>query len=387
MSRLRCFLCGAAVLKVDEHWDKSLAELMAEAGLKAIEESNLSTVDHVFVSNVYAERLQEQANLGIFLAEELGLKNVVATRVESGGVSGLAALYSAATVVRSGLSKAAMVVGVEKMSDGTLEESISLMTMEERQDYIGSFGVSQLAEAALLYKEYMRRYKVGAESIAYFSVLSHENSSRCSHAQYQFKLSLESVMNSPMIAEPIHRLEATAPADGAAAIIVVSDDLAAKLDSSFCTLTGLGFSNDLPVAFDREDPLAMDAVSTAGRRALEMAGLSRSEVDFLELHESYSVMSPLMLEALGFAERGQACIKAEKGVFALTGELPINTFGGLKGRGHPVGASGVYAVAEAFLQLVGEASKNQVEKAERGMVVSMAGLGAYAGAAVLEAVR
>ncbi|MEM0383485.1 MAG: hypothetical protein QXS50_05865 [Candidatus Caldarchaeum sp.] len=384
---MKAVVCGGSVLKVDEHWDRSLAELMAEAGLKALESSGLSSVDHVYVANVYGERLQEQANLGSLLAEELGLRNVATARVEAGGVSGLMAIYSAAAAVMMGVSKAAMVVGVEKMSDGTAEEALSLLTMEEKQECTGFLGVSQLALAALLYKEYLSRFKLLPENVAYFSVLSHEHSSTCQHAQYQFKLSLQTVMNSPYVAEPLHRLETTAPADGAAAIIVVSNDLASKIHTAKCLLTGASFSTDFLVPFDREDPLDLSSVRTAGRRALEMAGLEGRELDFLELHESYSIMTPLILESLGLAERGRACLHAEKGRFSLGGELPINTFGGLKGRGHPTGASGVYAVVEAFMQLTQDAAKNQVDRAERGMVVSIAGLGSSAGAVVLESLR
>ncbi|MEM2064808.1 MAG: thiolase family protein [Candidatus Caldarchaeum sp.] len=387
MSRLKAVVCGGSVLKVDEHWDRSLAEMMAEAGLKALEGSGLSSVDHVYVANVYGEKLQEQVNLGSVLAEELGLRNVAATRVEAGGVSGLMALYSAAAAVMMGVSKAAMVVGVEKMSDGTAEEALSLLTMEERQECTGFLGVSQLAQAALLYKEYLSRYKLLPENVAYFPVLSHEHSSTCPHAQYQFKLNLQTVMNSPYVAEPLRRLETTAPADGAAAIIVVSEDLASKIDGHKCLLTGASFSTDFLVPFDREDPLELSSVSTAGRRALEMAGLRGRDLDFIELHESYSIMTPLILESLGLAERGRACLEAEKGRFSLSGDLPINTFGGLKGRGHPAGASGVYALVEAFMQLTQNAAKNQVDRAEKGMVVSIAGLGSSAGAVVLESLR
>ncbi len=375
------------MLKVDEHWDKSLANLVAEVGLKALEAANLSSVDHLYVSNVYGESLQEQVNLGAVLSEELGLRSIVTTRVEAGGASGLAAVYAGAAAVKSGMAQAVLVVGVEKMSDGTLEEAISLATMEERQEYVGSLGLSQLAEAALLYKEYLRRYRVAAEDVAYFTVLSHENSSTAQHAQYQFKLSLENVLNSPYVAEPLHRLETTAPADGAAAIVILSDDLAKKVDAPKCLLTGLGSANDLVLPFDREDPLEMRSVADAGNHALKMAGLERTDIDFVELHESYSIMSPLSLEALGFVDRGEACLMAKKGKFSLSGELPINTFGGLKGRGHPVGASGVYGVVEAFMQLTGDASKNQLDRADAGLVESIAGLGSYAAVAVLEALR
>jgi acetyl-CoA C-acetyltransferase len=148
---------------------------MAEAGLKSLEAAGLSTVDAVYTANVYGEVLQEQANLASILAEELGLKGVMASRVEAGGVSGLSAIQSAVAAVNAGLAKAALVVGAEKLSDVTTEEMTSLATMEERVEYVGMLGVSQLAEAALLYKEYMKRHMVKQEDVAYFTVLSHEH--------------------------------------------------------------------------------------------------------------------------------------------------------------------------------------------------------------------
>ncbi|MEM1946670.1 MAG: thiolase family protein [Candidatus Caldarchaeum sp.] len=384
---MKAFLCGGAVLKVDEHWDKSLPNLLAEAGLKALDSSGISYVDHVYVANVYGEVLQEQANLGSLLAEELGLRGVAASRVEAGGASGLAAVYAGCLAVSSGLANAVLVVGAEKMSDGTVEEAVSLLTMEERQDYVGYLGVSQLAEAALLYKEYVKRYRISNDDVAYFPVISHENSSTAPHAQYQFKISLETVINSPYVAEPLHRLETTSPSDGAAAILIVSQELARRVKEPKCLLTGIGSASDLMTAFDREDPLEMRGLADAGKRALEMAGIKASDVDFLELHDPYSILAPLSLEALGIAEKGQACLQARKGRFSLSGEKPINTFGGLKGRGYPVGASGVYAVVEAFMQLTDNASKNQVPGADVGLVESLSGLGSYAGVAVLERMR
>ncbi|MEM4190147.1 MAG: hypothetical protein QW544_06515 [Candidatus Caldarchaeum sp.] len=384
---MRAYLCGGTVLKVDEHWDKSLPNLLAEAGLKALDSSGISYVDHIYVANVYGEVLQEQANLGSLIAEELGLRSIAATRVEAGGASGLAAVYAGCLAVSSGLANAVLVVGAEKMSDGTVEEAASLLTMEERQDYVGYLGVSQLAEAALLYKEYVKRYRISNDDVAYFPVICHENSSTAPHAQYQFKISLETVVNSPYVAEPLHRLETTAPADGAAAILVVSEELGKRVKEPKCVLTGIGFASDFITAFDREDPLEMRALADAGRRAIEMAGLQPSEIDFAELHDSYSVMAPLSLEALGIVAKGQACLQARKGRFSLSGDIPINTFGGLKGRGYPVGASGVYAVVEAFMQLTDNASKNQVARADVGLVESLSGLASYAGVAVLERLR
>ncbi|MCS7110453.1 MAG: thiolase domain-containing protein [Candidatus Caldarchaeum sp.] len=377
------FVSGVGLTKVDEHWEKSLTELMAEAGLAAVESAGLYSVDAVVVSNVFAESLQEQVNLGAYFAEVLGLRGIACLRVEAGGASGLAAVYSAASSIGSGLNKAVLVVGAEKMSDATAEEAVALSSMEETAEYIASLGVSQLAEAALIYKEYLKRYGLEQEDVAYFSVLGHDHAQTAPHAQYQFKISVDTVMNSPYVAEPLRRLETTSPADGAAAVLLLSEDVAKKLDSRKAVLKGLGMASDYLSPFDREDPVEMRSITFAAQRALEMAGLSRNSIDFVEVHDSYSFMAPLSLEAMGFAEKGYACHEARKGRWSLSGEIPLNTFGGLKGRGNPVGASNIYSLAEAYLQVTGNAGKNQVDGAKAGLIQAVAGLGSHAAAVVV----
>jgi len=381
---LRAVLVGAGLTKVDEHWDKGLTELMAEASLQALDSAGVSTVDAVYVSNAFGQILQEQSNIGAYVAEELGMRGVAASRFEAGGASGLVAVIAAVAAVSSGLYKSVLVVGGEKMSEATSEDYVSLLTTEEPAETVASLGVTQLAEAALLYKEYLKRNRLEHEDVAYFSVLSHEHSQTAPHAQYQFKITLDNVVNSPIVADPIRRLETTAPADGAAAVIITSRETALKTDGYKAVVSGIGAATDYPSALDREDPLWLSSLSLASQRALEMAGRKVSELDFLEVHDSYSLLSPLSLEAIGLAEAGEPCHLARKGWWTLSGEVPVNTFGGLKGRGNPVGASGLYALVESYLQLTGRAGKNQVDHAKVGMVTSMAGLGSLSAAAVVE---
>ncbi len=378
------YVVGAAVIKVDEHWDKSLENLMSEPAIRSLDIAGVSSVDQIIVSNLYGEIFQEQLNLGGILAEEAGLLGAPAMRVEAGGLSSFYAIVSGYQAIRSGISKVVLVVGAEKMSDATPEEVLSMGSGEERQDYLGQVGVHLGAEAALLYKLYMRRYRVSQESIAYFSVLDHENASKAPHAQYPFPIKLETVLNSPYLAEPLHRLEATAPADGAAALILCSGDIASKLSAPKCRIAGIGAATDYLVSIERNDPLDMRALSMATERALQAARMVRSDIRLVELYDSFSIIAPLSLEAAGFAPKGHATEYAAKDHFTLSGPLPINTFGGLKARGHPVGATGIYQAAEAYLQLTEQAGKNQVYNARAAMLVSMAGLGSGAGVLILE---
>ncbi|MEM3096681.1 MAG: thiolase domain-containing protein [Nitrososphaerota archaeon] len=380
------YVVGANVTKVGEHWEKSLENLAAESALTSLDRSGVSAVDQIIVSNLYGEIFQEQSNVGGLLAEETGLLGVPALRVEAGGISGLYAVSMGVQAIHSGYAKVVLVTGVEKMSDATPEEVLAAGAGEERAEYLGQLGVHQAAEAALLYREYMRRHRVTQEDIAYFPVLDHENASKAHHAQYPFPVKLEAVLNSPYLAEPIHRLEAAAPSDGAASVILCSGDAAQRLDTPKCRITGLGFATDIVLSIERRDPLEMGAVRIAVERALQSAGVERANIRLLELFDNYSIMAPLCLEAAGFAPRGRAAEYASKETFSLSGPLPINTFGGLKARGHPVGATGVYQVAEGAMQLTEQAGKNQVYNASAVLVISLAGLGAGAGAVILEAV-
>ncbi|MEM4342030.1 MAG: hypothetical protein QXF97_05705, partial [Candidatus Caldarchaeum sp.] len=248
---MRAVLVGAGLTKVDEHWDKGLTELMAEASLQALDSAGVSTVDAVYVSNAFGQILQEQSNIGAYVAEELGMRGVAASRFEAGGASGLVAVIAAVAAVSSGLYKSVLVVGGEKMSEATSEDYVSLLTTEEPAETVASLGVTQLAEAALLYKEYLKRNRLEHEDVAYFSVLSHEHSQTAPHAQYQFKITLDNVVNSPIVADPIRRLETTAPADGAAAVIITSRETALKTDGYKAVVSGIGAATDYPSALDR----------------------------------------------------------------------------------------------------------------------------------------
>ena len=324
--------------------------------------------------------------MGSILAEELGLSGVPAVRVETGAASGAAVIRYAFNMIQSGIANVVLVCGGEKLTDGTQEEMLNLLSMDERYEVAGEIGSHFFSTAALLYRMYMRRYGIRQEGIASFAVISHENASGSPHAQYPFKINLESVLNSPYVAEPLHRLETTAQADGAAAVVLCSEQIAGKLDSPKVLVSGVSLSTDFPNPFDREDPLHIQSLATSTSSLLSMRGLSRSEVDFIELFDAASILAALSLESSGFIPRGKSGDAALSGRLGLNGELPINTFGGLKARGHPVGATSVYQAAEAYLQLTQQAGKNQLDNARFGLVQSLAGFGSTAVSILLEKV-
>ncbi|MCS7142659.1 MAG: thiolase domain-containing protein [Aigarchaeota archaeon] len=383
----RAFIVAASSVKVEEHWDKSLEYLMVSAGIDAMRTAKVSVVDSIYVSNVCGELLQYQANLGPIVAEGLGLSGVPAFRVESENASGALAVRQAYMEIASGISDVVLVVGGEKLSDSSPDEFYNLCSLAERFDYVGYQGITPHAEAALLYKLYTSRYGAPHEDVAYFSVIMHDHAHTAPHSQYPFKVSLETVLNSPVVADPLRRLECTSPADGASAIILVSERVARRLnDPIMVELSACEVSTDYVNPFDREDPLWFSALSTATDNALRRSGVGRQDIDLIEVFDSFSIVAAISLESSGFAYKGKAGAQARSGDFALNGKLPINTFGGLKGRGHPFGATGVYQVSEAYMQLAEIAGKNQVDGARVAMTQTLAGLGSLAVVTVLKRV-
>lgn len=379
----KVYVAGVGFTKVAEHWDKGLEQLMVEAAVKALEDAGVAAVNSIYVGNMAGELLQEQGHLGALFAEDVGLSGVPAFRVEAAAASGAAALYSASMEVLAGRADAVLVVGGEKLSDGLAEEVSSALMTGERQEYVGYIGATFLALNALLYDLYLQRYDASQEDVAVFSVISHEHAAGVSHAQYPFKISLERVLLSPYVAQPLRRLETSGVGDGAAAVVLVGEELAERLDSPKTELY-VAAATDYVTLFEREDPLTFPALTKAFQDALRLAGVERKEVNLVELHDATSIMAAISLESMGLAERGAAGKLARKGAFSLSGEMPCNTFGGLKARGHPFGATALYQVAEVHLQLTEKAGKNQVEGARVGVAESLGGVGSTAIVSVLK---
>ena len=380
----KVYVAGVGFTKVAEHWDRGLDGLMAEASVAAIRDAGVSGVDAIYVGNMAGEALQEQAHLGAIVSESIGMNGVPALRVEAAGASGAAALYSGVMEVASGRADAVLVVGGEKLSDGLVEEVESAIMMGGRNDH-ASTGASFLSLNALLYNLYLKHHDSSEEEVAMFPVLSHEHAAGAAHAQYPFKITLEKVLASPYIAKPLRRFETAGIGDGAAALILVGERLAEKLDSPKSEIY-VAAATDYLSPFDREDPLFFSALARATSEALRYAGLERRDIGLIELHDATSIMAALSLESSGFSGRGQAGKMAHAGEFGLGGTHPVNTFGGLKARGHPIGATAIYQVAEIHLQLTERAGKNQVDGKRTGLAQSLGGIAATAVATVLKQV-
>lgn len=369
-------VAGVGLVKVSEHWGKPIGTLFADAALQAMKDAGTDDVDGLYVSNMSGALMQEQLNMGALMADAIAKQGLHAVRVEAGSASGGVAFHEAVKAVASGYSDCVLVAGVEKMSDVLPEVVTKSLAMEEEQEYSAYTGVTKPGLSAMLYRLYLGLYAEPSE-VGMMAVQSHDNAVGCRHAQYPFRMSIERAMDSPMEADPIHMMECAGIGDGAAAIVLVPADTdgvevaATTVATDYCSL---------PM---REDPLTLGAVRKAAEKAYKLAAVKPGDVDLVEIQDDFTINGVLSLESLGLVERGKAAKFVAEGGAARDGELPTNTFGGLKARGNPLGATGVYQVAEVALQLRGAAGDHQVEDAKVGLAQNMGGLGSTCAVTIL----
>lgn len=369
---------GIGQTPIGELWSSSLRDLAASALRNAVADANLeSPPDSLFVSNMLAPRISDQAHLGAVIADFVGWHGIEATTVEAACASGGAAFRAGVAAVASGMADVAAVCGVEKMTDATVGEVISALATAADADYEQIHGATFVGLNALIMQRYMHEHGVPHEAFAPFSVNAHANAMTNPNAMFKLKVTPESYMASPTIADPIKRLDSSPICDGAAAMLLCSMDQARAMgiEKPIRVLASASAVDTITVA-DRRNMLELDGARISARRAYERAGLSPADIDLFELHDAFSIMAVLSLEAAGFAERGQGVDLGQNGDIAIGGRIPICTLGGLKGRGHPVGATGVYELVDLVTQLRGEAGANQVKDATIGMTQNIGGTGA-----------
>jgi acetyl-CoA C-acetyltransferase len=378
----RVAVAGVSLARVSEHWSSGLKDLFAETALKAFDDAGTDGIDALYVSNMCAAPLQGQLHLGAMMANVLGKRGIHAVRVEAGSASGGVAFHEAVKAVASGFSDCTLVGGVEKMSDGLPGQVYAALSMSEDQEYTAYTGITRVGLNALIHRRYMERFGASAEEVAMFAVRSHDNAVGSPHAQYPFRASIDRIMASPMEADPIHMLECAGVGDGAAALVLVpADGSGGGVEVAATTV-----ATDTYYLSDRHDLLTFDAVGHAASKAYKLAGVSPGEVDVLEVHDDTTISGVLSLEDLGFVEKGKGAVYAADGNTKRDGEFPTNTFGGLKARGHPLGATGLYQIGEVALQLRGEAGPCQVDGARVGLAESLGGVGSTCAVTILRGV-
>jgi acetyl-CoA C-acetyltransferase len=316
--------------------------------------------------------------LGALIADYAGLTGVEAFTVEAGDASGGAALRAGYLAVASGAVETALVLGVEKSTDTIGAAHVHARGVSLDADYEAVHGATLAGLAGLLMRRYMHEYGLDLSAFEGFSINAHSNGAKNENAMFRNLIKPGAFARAPMIADPVNLFDSAPDADGAAAVILTSHDRASDMVPHPVRISGSGAATDTLTLHDRADLLDLKAARLSAQRALAQAGLSTSDIDLFELHDGFTILSALTLEAVGFAARGEGWRLARDGAITLTGSLPISTFGGLKSRGNPGGATGVYQAIEAALQLRGAAGANQVADARTALIQNLGGLASTA---------
>jgi acetyl-CoA C-acetyltransferase len=370
-------ILGIGQIKIDEHWDLSLREIGGNAAFAAMQDAGLDKVDALFVGNMLSSLVDGQNQLGTYFSDWIGLWKQEAVKVEAACASGAAAFRSGLIAVASGEIESALVVGVEKMTDKAGHDVTSALATAADADYEVEQGISFVGINALVMRRYMYEFGWKHADFAPFSINAHANAMHNPFARLHQKLNVEQFEKSSMVATPINLMDASPIGDGAAAVIIVPAEKVTSLGNRpRITVAGSASATDSIAVHSRKDPLFLSAAYESSKRAFEMASVTRDDIDVFELHDAFSIMSALSLEACGFAERGQGVRLGLDNEISPKGRVPICTRGGLKARGHPVGATGMYQIVEIVQQLRGECDKTQVDGAKIGMAQNIGGSGA-----------
>jgi len=369
---------GVGQTKFGELWDKSLKDLITEAGNTAIADAKIEKqqTQAVYVGNMSAGRFVGQEHLGSLTADCLGLKEVPATRCEAACASSSVAFQNAYLSIAAGKYDAVLVLGAEKMSDIRTDEGVSTLATAGDQEWEASIGLTFAGLYALMAKRHMHDYGTTPEQMAMVSVNNHKNAIGNKLAQFQREITVEDVLKSSMIADPLHLLDCSPISDGASAMILVSEDLAKNFENPIWVL-GAGMGTDTLALHDRKSITELLSAKAASKQAFDQAKIGLKDIDLIEVHDCFSINEILCIEELGFCPKGQGGRFVEDGKIKLDGEIPTNTTGGLKAIGHPVGATGTRQICDIVRQLRGD-SHNQINGAKHGLNLNIGGSGASA---------
>ena len=370
----RVAVIGVGCIRVGEHWSKFLGDLFSEAALASIENMRDSPIDAVFVGNMFSGFAIHQEHLGSLLADSVALSGCSAAKVEAACASGGVAMHHGFMAVASGVADFVLVGGVEKMTDTSVPETLHALMMAENREYTASSGITFTGLNALVARLYMEKFGATHEEIASFAVNGHRNAVNNEFAQFRSAITVEQVMKSALVADPLRVLDCCGIGDGAAAVVLCPLDRATEFSDTPIEVAASSVATNALSLCERDDLLSFDATRRASSRSFRAANLSPKDVDVLEVHDAFTIVGVLSLEALGFAGEGEGARFASSGGIALDGVIPTNTFGGLKARGHPVGATGIYQIVELFWQLTGRAGKNQVGGARIGLAQNVGGV-------------
>ena len=379
----RVAIVGASMTEFGQR-DAWIRELLAEAGEACLEDAGVepADVDHLYVSNMASGEFEGQGGIMNALAHDLGALPAYTQRVDQTSASGGGGAYAACQSVASGASEMTLLVGGEKMTHReTAQATDVIASITHPVEY--KHGVTLPSFAGLTARLYLETFGAPRESLAKVAVKNHRNGVDNPHAQFRKEVDVETVMESPIVADPLRLYDFCPITDGSGALLFCPESVAREYADEYVVVSGIDGATDTHVVHERADPTTMGAVVDSSRGAYEMAGLGPDDVDVAELHDMFTILEFLQSEDLGFFEKGEGWKAVEEGVTDRDGDLPINTSGGLKSKGHPLGATGVAQLYELYVQILGEAGPRQVE-ADVGLACNVGGFGNCVTTAILE---
>ncbi len=377
-------IIGIGQVPVGDLWEKPIYFLAVDAMLAAIQDARAEQIDAVYVGNMLSSTLAGQDLLAVLTTDQVGLHGVEAVKIEAACSSGGASFREAYLAVASGQVNFALACGVEKMLDHPGEEITEGLVSASDADWESAMGDSFVAINARLMQRYMYEYGVRHEDFAPFPINSHHNGVNNPNAMLRYELTQEQFNKARMIADPINLLDCSPVCDGAAAVVLCPTEIAQQFSPFPVKVRASSMATDSLALHDRHNLLNLEAVGLSAKRAYEQAKLKPADIDLFEVHDAFSITAVVSLEASGFAEPGKGVRLGLDGTISLDGKIPICTLGGLKARGHPVGATGMYQIVEAAMQLRGLAGKNQVKDAVIAMTQNIGGSGSNVVTHILE---
>ncbi len=376
-------IIGVAQTKFGELWDTSFRDMITDAGLGAIQDANIEGADleAMYVGNMSAGLFVGQEHIASLIADHAGLTPIPCARVEAACASGGLALRNGIMAVASGYHDIVISAGVEKMTD--VVDPTPMIASASDQEWEAQQGVTFPSLYAMMARRHMYEYGTTREQLAMFSVINHKNASNNPRAQFPMEITVDQVLNSTMVADPLRLLDCSPVSDGAAAVILCPAEDAKKYTDTPVYVKASAQASGTLALHDRKSLTTIDATVNAVQTAYKMAKMEPKNIGAVEVHDCFSINGLLAIEDLGFVEKGKAGIAVEEGMTEIDGKIPVNPSGGLKARGHPLGATGIAQTAEIVWQLRGEAGKRQIEGLETGMTHNIGGTGGTAAVHIL----
>jgi acetyl-CoA C-acetyltransferase len=377
-------ILGVGMIPFGRRDEDSLLDLLSYAALNAMDDADIGDrpIDAVYVGNMAAGLFNHQASIASALVDRINLLPAAADSVENGPASGGSALKNGVLAVASGYYDWVLVVGGEKMREviGPRATDIVATMTHPQAEYI--YGATLPSMAGLFARLYMKKYGVTAKHLAKVAIKNHRNGLLNPYAHIHARITLDgiltsphSVVNNPIVADPIRLYDCCPVSDGAAACLLCPAETVKELKRPEVVVAGFGQATDTHTLQEREDPTDLKAVRIAAQKAFEMAQLAPKDIDVAELHDAFTILEIAESEHAGFFKKGEGAKALDEGKTEIGGTLPINPSGGLKARGHPLGATGVAQVVELVWQLRGEAGEHQVKGAEKGFSLNFGGFG------------